>query len=610
MVHFSKKDRVPGRYRRLLRYARPYWRGWLLIAALSLVAGGVALAQPWPIKIVVDHVLGQQSPSGPLGWLVGVLPGASSYTGLLAWAAVGSIVLVLMAGLVEAAMAIGWLRVGQRAVYDLARDLFARLQRRSVAFHNNASVGDLMGRITTDSICVYRLVETLLLGPFKAILLAGTMTLIMAQMNWPLTLVALLAAPLMGIATVALGRKVRRASRAKREIESRIQSHVQQTLSGMQVVQAFGQENREYDRFHHFAVAAIRAHRRNVFLANVTNLWTGTVVAVGTGVILLMGSRLVIEERLTIGELLVFLAYLAILQGHFQTLARTYTSIQALRGEIDRVTEILDSGPEVQEMPGARSLPQVQGHVRLENVTFGYLPGRPVLRNVSVEAQPGETIAIVGETGAGKTTLVSLIPRFFDPEEGCVLLDGHDVRELQLADVRRHVGIVLQEPYLMPGTIRDNITYGRRDATFDQIEAAARAANAHEFIEALPDQYNTVIGERGMTLSGGQRQRISIARALLKNAPILIMDEPTSALDAQTEMLLVEALQRLMHGRTTFIIAHRLSTIRHADCIVVLDAGRVVEQGKQHELLAQDGKYARMHFLQAGPTLGAAETEA
>jgi ATP-binding cassette subfamily B protein len=297
---------------------------------------------------------------------------------------------------------------------------------------------------------------------------------------------------------------------------------------------------------------------------------------------------------------LVFLAYLRSMQEQMKQLTGVYGALQEAGANVDRVLEVLESEPEVRDRPGAAALPTVAGHLRLEKVTFGYEPGRPVLRQVSLEVLPGQTVALVGATGAGKTTLASLVPRFFDPWEGRVLIDGHDVRDVRLKSLREQVGLVLQEPFLFPCSITENIAYGRPGASPDDIEAAARAANIHDFIRRLPRGYNAVVGERGTTLSGGERQRLSIARALLKNAPILILDEPTSALDAQTEQMFLQALVRLMRGRTTLIIAHRLSTVRSADRIVVLHEGQVAEAGTHRELLAHGGLYARLHRIQSG----------
>jgi ATP-binding cassette subfamily B protein/subfamily B ATP-binding cassette protein MsbA len=390
------------------------------------------------------------------------------------------------------------------------------------------------------------------------------------------------------------------AARLKREIESRIQAHIQQTLTGIPVVQAFVQEDRERARFKQFADAAIRAQQRSTLLGSLNSLGSGLITTVGTAIVLWVGARHVLTGQLTIGNLLVFIVYLTSLQAQMKTLAQTQTTFRTIHASVNRVMEELLAPPEVPEQAQPAPLPAAQGHVRLDHVTFGYEPERPVLRDVSLEARPGETIAIVGETGAGKSTLVSLIPRFFDPWQGRVFVDGNNVRDLQLHALRRQVALVLQEPFLFPFSIAENIAYGRPEASRPEMEAAARAANAHEFIQRLDQGYDTVIGERGATLSGGERQRLSIARALLKDAPILILDEPTSALDAETETKLVEALERLMAGRTTFIIAHRLSTVRRASSILVLKDGQIAESGTHQQLLARGKLYAHFHEVQFG----------
>jgi ATP-binding cassette subfamily B protein/subfamily B ATP-binding cassette protein MsbA len=346
-----------------------------------------------------------------------------------------------------------------------------------------------------------------------------------------------------------------------------------------------------------FVTAAVRARRKAVVAENATSLASGLVSAVVMAVVLLVAARHVLDHQLTLGGLLVFIAYLGSLQEQVRAFSGLAPALRGATASARRVLEVLDAEPEVADAPGARALPPVRGQVRLEGVTFGYEPGRPVLQDVDVVAEAGETVAIVGPTGAGKSTLVSLVPRFYDPWSGTVRIDGTDLRTATLHSVRSQVAIVLQEAFLFPMSVADNIAYGRPGADRADIEAAATAANAHAFICALPQGYDTVLGERGATLSGGERQRISIARALLRDAPVLILDEPTSALDAHTEHLILEALDRLMAGRTTLLIAHRLSTIRGADRIVVLSEGRVVETGTHAELIDAGGLYAHFQSL-------------
>jgi ATP-binding cassette subfamily B protein len=594
------QELVLMRYQRLLRYALPYWRGWVLITGLTLLSAAFGLLQPWPMKIVVDHVLGQKPMSGTLGRAVALLPGTAAPEGLLGWAVLASLGVFVLNSAAGVILPFAWVWVGRGMVYDLAQDLFAHIQRRSLLFHRRNAVGDLISRVTGDTWSLHVLVDALLLAPGRALITLAAMIVVMARMDVSLTLLALVVAPFMTGASFLLGRPIQNASRAHRKIESRIQSHVQRTLSGIPVVQAFTQEEREHRRFQEFAGTAIRTQQRSTLLGSFSNLASGLITTLGTGAILWIGARRVLQGQLTVGDLLVFLAYLGTLQEQMNVFTGIYTTLQGSSPSVDRVMEVLEVKREVEDRPGAWPLRRVQGHVRLERVSFGYEEGYPILREVSLEALPGQTIAIVGATGAGKSTLISLVPRFFDPWQGRVLIDGQDVRDVQLVSLRKQVALVLQEPFLFPLTIAENIAYGRPQASRHEIETAARMANAHTFITRLPAGYDTHVGERGATLSGGERQRLSIARALLKDAPILILDEPTSALDAETEAMLLEALERLMQGRTTFIIAHRLSTIRRADRIVAMQEGRIAEVGTHPELLARGSLYARLYHTQMG----------
>jgi ATP-binding cassette subfamily B protein/subfamily B ATP-binding cassette protein MsbA len=582
------------RYRLLLGYVRSQRRTWLLIFLLTLASSALVAVQPWPMKMLVDHVLGTK----PLPAVLKSIGIPERPSPLLATIVAMGLALFVLNTTLHAVLAWKWTRAGRRMVYDLAEDLFARLQRRSLLYHQRASVGDTMGRITVDSWSVYRALEALVVSPAHAVLAIGAMVFLMAQLSPLLTCVAVVSAPFIVGASFLVGKPLRAAARMKRDIETRIQSHIQQTLAGISVVQAFTQERRENERLQQYAGVAIAAQQRTALVGSINSLSSGLMMTLGAAVVLWLGARQVLDGALSIGSILVFLVYLNSLQEQMKVLANTYTTLQTIGASVDRVAEVLESSPEIVDSPTARELPNTRGHIRIENVTFGYEPGRPVLQDVSLEVKPANTIAIVGPTGAGKTTLVNIIPRFFDPWQGRVLIDGHDLRDLKLRNLREQIALVLQEPVLFPTTIAENIGYGRSDATQAEIEAAARAANAHEFISRLPDGYDTQVGERGATLSGGERQRLSIARAILKNAPILILDEPTSALDAQTEHLLLDAMERLRKGRTTLFIAHRLSTVRRADQVVVLKGGRIEEIGTHDELMARGALYARFHNVQ------------
>jgi len=595
-------------YLRLLRYTRNHRAALLLIFVLTAATAGLVALRPWPIKLLIDQVLGGNALPPFLEAWFHALAIAPSRTLLLAVAVFGGLVLFALYAALDTWLTWIWTLVGRRLIFDVVEDLFACLQRRSLTFHKRTPVGDLMGRVSTDSWAVYQIADTLLVRPANALLTIVAMIVLMAQLNAQLTLIAIILAPLMVAASLLLGKPLRAAARLKREVESRLQSHIQQTLTGIPVVQAYGQEEHESSRFTSFADAAIRTQQRSALLGSFSSLSSGLVTTLGSGVILWLGAQSVLAGTLTLGSILVFLAYLNALQTQMKVFAGLYPTLQSLSASAQRVVEILDATPEIAGKSDAVELAGVRGQVRFENVTAGYETGRAVLKAVSFEAPPGATIAIVGATGAGKTTLVHLIPRFLDAGEGRVLIDGRDVRDVRLASLRRHIALVPQDSFLFPFPVAENIAYGKPEATRAEIEAAARAANAHDFIARLPQGYDTVLGERGTTLSGGERQRLAIARAFLRDAPILILDEPTSALDSETERLIFDALDRLARGRTTFIIAHRLSTARRADCILVLQEGEIVERGTHEELLAKRGCYAQLHQLQQRPREATATT--
>ncbi|MHC4177690.1 MAG: ABC transporter ATP-binding protein, partial [Planctomycetota bacterium] len=481
-------------------------------------------------------------------------------------------------------------------------DLFDHLQRLSVRFHSQQSSGDLLRRVTTDSRCVRELVMGVFIPLLTSLASLTIMFFVMWKLNPSLSSIALLVALPLPVLIKLLTPRMTERTYKQQQLEGQMMSLAEQALTAVPVVQAFGREEYEDRRFRTLSRRTIRAYLRALSSQLQFKIGVSAATAVGTAAILAIGGLHVLRGSMSVGSLLVFLAYLASLYAPIETLAYLSTGYASAAARARRVMEVLEAEDLVRDTVGARSLPPrpegERGHVCLEGVTFGYEPDRPVLRDVTLVARPGETVALVGPTGAGKSTLVSLILRLFDPWQGRVIIDGMDVRDVKLSSLRANVALVLQEPFLLPLTVEENIAYGRPTASREDIVAAAVAANAHEFIRELPEGYDTVIGERGATLSGGQKQRLAIARALLKNAPVLILDEPTSALDAETESQLLEALERLMAGRTTFIIAHRLSTIRAADRIVVLDQGRIVEVGTQLELLATGGHYYRFYALQ------------
>jgi ATP-binding cassette subfamily B protein/subfamily B ATP-binding cassette protein MsbA len=575
----------------LLRYVRPRWRATAFLTATMLIDIALNLAQPWPLKLVIDNVLGHH-PTPPL--LTSVLPGSSTAHGLLVWAAVGTVVVFVLATASSTLYTYLSLRVGQQMTFDLASDLFDHLQRLSLMFHSRRLLGDMIARVTGDSYCLSTLVTDALIPVVQAVVMLGAMFVVMWSLEPTLALVALGVLPFLSVTIRYMARPIKDRSREQRDLEGEMTAVVEQTLGAVPAVQAFTRERIETQRFRHYAGRTVTAYLR----ATVAGIWfewvAGLVTAVGAAAVIYLGADLALRGKLTPGTIIVFLSYLSSLYAPLDSLTSTATTIQTAAAQADRVMDILETEPEIQDRPGARDA-KVEGPICFERVTFGYEPERPALRDVSLQANPGEVVAIVGETGAGKSSLMHLLVRFYDPWAGRITIGSTDIRDFRVQSLRAQIALVLQDPFIFPLTIRENIAYGRPAASTEEIVAAATAANAHEFITRLPDGYDTEVGERGGTLSGGEKQRLSIARAFLKDAPVLILDEPTSALDARTESSLLQALERLMEGRITFVVAHRLSTIRRADQVVVLHHGEVIERGSHQELVAANGAYADLY---------------
>ncbi|MCW3033137.1 MAG: hypothetical protein QOK19_290 [Solirubrobacteraceae bacterium] len=581
------------RQARLVRYARPHWRGLVLMLVAMLGEVGFALAQPWPLKLLIDNVIGHHRIPH---WL-SVLPGADSRHGLLVWVVVGEVLIFLAMTLTTTIANFLSLKLGQRMTWSFAEDLFRHLQRLSLLFHGKRSSGDLIERVTTDSYSIDTLITGAVLPVIQALFTLVSVFVIMWALEWRLTLLAVGVVPVIVLMVRVFGRPMKLRSREQRDSEGRMTAVVEQTLSAMPAVQAFTRERHQADRFRQHADQTVRAFVRSTTAGMWFQLFTGLATAVGTAAVMYVGGTLALEGTLTAGTVVVFISYLGALYVPIDTLSHSAQTVQNAAAETDRVMEILEIEPAVRDLPGA-SERVLAGAIRYEHVHFGYERERPVIHDVSLEIQPGEVLAIVGPTGAGKTTLASLLVRFFDPWQGRITIGGADIRDFTLHSLRSQIALVLQDPYILPTSIAENIALGRPDAPHEEILAAARAANAHEFITRLPDGYETIVGERGATLSGGEKQRLSIARAFLKDAPVLILDEPTSALDAGTERLLLDALERLMKGRITLVIAHRLSTIRSADTILAVDRGRIVERGSHAELIAGGGLYSSLYHQQ------------
>jgi ATP-binding cassette, subfamily B, bacterial len=578
-----------------MHYALRRWSAMVVVFGAMILKTGLDLLKPVPMKILLDHVLKQQPVSPMIARVIHLVHGDESRQTMVAWCVAATVVIFVIGWAITAVSAMANVNLGQRLAYDVAGDVFQHLQKLSLRFHARKATGDSIRRVLVDSAAVASIAKDAVLPAISSLFTLVGIFIVLLCLNWKLTLVAVIVVPYLIWVLRRYAGPMMQRSFAQQEIEGRIYTSVEQTLSAVPVIHAFTREDFADDLFRGQTDQAFASALRLTQIQIQFKFLVTLATAFGTTGILWIGAHEALQGRLSVGTIVMFLSYLASLYAPLEALAYTSSTLQFALGSAKRVREILDQTPEVREIPAAIGVQAARGQVQMQGVNFGYDSDRPILKEISLEAKPGEMIAIVGPTGAGKSTLLGLIPRFFDPWSGTVTLDGKILSELKIAELRRQISMVLQEPFLFPLTIAENIAYGNPEATQEQIVEAAKAASAHEFVAALPDGYDTKVGERGATLSGGQKQRVSIARALLKNAPILLMDEPTSALDAQTERDLVDAIGRLVRDKTTFVIAHRLSTIRQANQIIVMEQGEIVERGTHDQLAAAGGLYSRLH---------------
>ena len=561
-------------WRRLAREVRPYWGSIGSSFLASMLAAPFALLLPLPLKIAVDSVIGER----PLPeFLVVVLPGKFVTSS-------GAILLVAI-GLVIAIALLDQLRgfcntmlasyAGEQLLLGFRARLFSHVQRLSFAYHDSKGTTDSIYRIQNDTYSFQWILLHALTPLIGAVFTLIGMIVVLGRMEWRLALVALAVCPVLMLITSVSRNRMRKGWETAKELESGALSVVQEALTGLRVVKAFGQEDREHGRFVRQSQHGKTARMQLAFVQGSSRALFAMTTAIGTALVLFIGVHRVQSGNLTVGNLVLAMAYLAQLYLPAQLISETISDMQAGIASAARIFAVLDEVPDVLERPHARPLGRAIGELAFRNVSFAYNGRDPVLHGVSFEIPPGTRVGISGATGAGKTTLVSLLTRFYDPTEGQILLDGIELRDYKLADLRNQFAIVLQEPVLFSTSVAENIAYARPDASEEEIVEAAKAANAHDFVKALPDGYDTLVGERGMRLSGGERQRISLARAFLKDAPILILDEPTSSVDIKTEAVIMEAMERLMRGRTTFMIAHRASTLSKCDMLLEIDYSRV-----------------------------------
>ena len=578
---------------------RPH-RKVLTFALLAAIGESLAdVAQPWPLKVVLDSVLHHQSAHAH-GWLnrLVVSTAGTDKWAILEMAAIAALLIAIVGAACSYVENYLTTSMGQWVSHDQRLTVYSHVQRLSLAYHDNKRTGDLISRVTSDIDSVRSFLTSGLLDGLIDVLTLAGMIGVMLCINWRFTLVALSVVPVLFAVVYSYTRRIKKASREVRKKEGEMVSVMQEVLSSIRVVKAFAREDYEQKRLQEESLESVEAAlRARTLKAKLTPL-VEVIVAIGTAAVLWFGARMVLTGQLSEGSMVAFILYLSKMYKPMQDLSKMTDSYSKAAVGLERIQEVLETNRAVADLPGARAAPRFHGRIELDDVCFHYDREAPILRNISLHIQPGQIAALVGRTGAGKTTLISLIPRFYDPVSGTVKIDGADVRRYTQKSLRQQISLVLQETVLFHVPIWSNIAYGKPNATKTEILRAAELANAHEFIANMPDGYDTVVGERGVTLSGGQRQRIAIARAVIRNSPILILDEPTTGLDAESEKLVFEALDRLIEGRTAVVIAHRFDTIRRANVIFVLENGQIAAQGTHDELIQHEGLYSHLYELQ------------
>lgn len=581
-----------GIYRRTLAYYRPFLGQTLAALGLGLVVTGFNLLKPWPFKYIVDGVLTNHSPDSKIqlaAWF-----GEASPQTVILYLCIALVAITLIAGLFNLGSSYLLINAGLKSLLRIRTELYAHLQRLSLKFHDTRRSSDSSFRVAYDTQSIQTIYNRGFTNIFSSGVTLVATFVIMVRLDARLTLLSLAVVPLIVFAIYWFAKRIRLQSTTIQERESAVLATVQEGIASVRMVHAFGQEEREVGHFHNRAAESLRANLRLTFTNVTSALVVGTLMAMGTAVLYYVGSLHVLEGRLTLGDLLVFSSYLLMLYAPLEQLTYTAWAMEGAAAGARRCFDILDREDDVRDAPDAGGLSGTRGDIRFSRVYFGYDESRPVLHDVSLLIRAGESVAIVGGTGAGKSTLLSLVPRFYDPTRGRVEVDGSDIRGIRKKSLRSNISMVLQDTLLFSTTVRENISYGRPDATEEEIVSAAKRAQAYDFIMGMEKGFSSQVGERGGHLSVGQRQRIGIARAFLKDAPILLLDEPTSALDAATEEAVMKTITELMKGRTTLMVTHRLNTAQRFGRIVVLEGGRIAEEGSGEELLARGGVYARM----------------